>query len=127
VTGSSVTASSVLLVALGAAVGAPLRSVVDRWAREHTRAGTILGTLIVNVVGSFVLGVVAGIPHPADWLMPLVGIGFCGALTTFSTLAFETWVFLEERAWRPFVANLALTLGLGLPAVWLGYALAGAV
>lgn len=123
-TAPSVTASSVLLVALGAAAGAPLRFVVDRWAREHTRAGTILGTLVVNVVGSFVLGVVAGLPDAAGWLMPLVGIGFCGALTTFSTLAFESWVFLEERAWRPFLANLALTLGLGLPAVWLGYLLA---
>jgi CrcB protein len=115
--------SPVLLVALGAAFGAPLRFLVDRWARDHTRAGTILGTLVVNVVGSFVLGVVAGVPGPPGWLMPQVGIGFCGALTTFSTLAFETWVFLEERAWRPFVANLALTLGLGLPAVWLGYVL----
>jgi CrcB protein len=117
------TASAVALVALGAAVGAPLRFVVDRWAREHTRAGTILGTLVVNVVGSFVLGAVAGWPDLPTWVMPLVGIGFCGALTTFSTLAFETWVFLEERAWEPFVANLALTLGLGLPAVWLGYLL----
>ena len=117
------TGSGALLVLAGGAVGAPLRFVVDRWAREHTRAGTILGTLIVNVVGSFVLGVVAGVPHPASWLLPLVGIGFCGALTTFSTLAFETWVFLEERAWKPFAANLALTLGLGLPAVWLGYLL----
>ena len=112
-----------LLVLVGAALGAPLRFLVDRWAREHTRAGTILGTLVVNVVGSFVLGVVAGVSHPADWLMPLVGIGFCGALTTFSTLAFETWVFLEERAWRPFAGNLALSLGLGLPALWLGFAL----
>ena len=117
------TGSGALLVLAGAAVGAPLRFVVDRWAREHTRAGTILGTLVVNVVGSFVLGLVAGVPDAADWLMPLVGIGFCGALTTFSTLAFETWVFLEERAWKPFVANLTLTLGLGLPAVWLGYLL----
>ena len=117
------TGTGALLVLGGAAVGAPVRFLVDRWAREHTRAGTILGTLVVNVVGSCVLGLVAGLPHPADWLVPLVGIGFCGALTTFSTLAFEAWVFLEERAWKPFAANLALTLGLGLPAVWLGYLL----
>ncbi|NYG06735.1 CrcB protein [Phycicoccus badiiscoriae] len=116
-------ASSALLVVVGAAVGAPLRFVVDRWAREHTRAGTILGTLVVNVAGSLVLGLVAGLRDAPDWVLPLVGIGFCGALTTFSTLAFETWVFFEERAWRAFAANLALTFGLGLPAVWLGFLL----
>jgi CrcB protein len=112
-----------LLVAAGAAVGAPVRFLVDRWARAHSSAGTILGTLVVNVAGSFVLGLVAGWDGAASWVLPLVGIGFCGALTTFSTLAFETWVFLEERAWRPFAANLALSLGLGLGAVWLGFAI----
>jgi fluoride exporter len=114
-----------LLVALGAAVGAPARYLTDRWARMHSRAGTTLGTLIVNVVGSLVLGVVAAVsraPGAPQWLMPLVGVGFCGALTTFSTLTLETWVFFEERAWRPFAANLALTLGLGGLAAVAGYA-----
>jgi CrcB protein len=112
------------LVAVGAAVGAPTRFLVDRWAREHSSAGTILGTLVVNVAGSFVLGLAAGWSGAPTWVLPLVGIGFCGALTTFSTLAFETWVFLEERAWRPFVVNLGLSLVLGLGAVWLGWAVA---
>jgi CrcB protein len=119
-----VTPATALLVALGAAAGAPLRFLVDRWARRHSRAGTTLGTLVVNIVGSFVLGVVAGLPHAPTWVMPLVGIGFCGALTTFSTLAFEMWVFLERHEWKPFVATLALSLGVGLPAVWLGWAVA---
>jgi CrcB protein len=114
-----------LLVAAGAALGAPTRFLVDRWARHHHRSGTILGTLVVNVVGSFVLGVVVAVsrePGAPSWLLPLVGVGFCGALTTFSTLAFETWVFLEERAWRPFVANLGLSLVLGGLAAVVGYA-----
>ena len=112
-----------VLVALGAAVGAPLRFLVDGWARARYDAGTIIGTLVVNVAGSLVLGVAAGWAAAPSWVLPLVGIGFCGALTTFSTLAFETWVSLERREWRPFAANLALSLGLGLPAVWLGWAL----
>ena len=116
--------TAVLLVAVGAAVGAPLRFLVDRWAREHSAAGTVLGTLVVNVVGSFVIGVVAGWPDVAWWVVPLVAVGFCGALTTFSTLAFELWIALERREWRPFTANLVLSLGLGLPAVWLGYLVA---
>jgi CrcB protein len=119
-----------LLVAAGAAVGAPTRFLVDRWARHHHRSGTVLGTLVVNVVGSLILGVVVAVsrePGAPSWLLPLVGVGFCGALTTFSTLAFETWVFLEERAWRPFVANLALSVGLGFLAAVLGYAAASAL
>lgn len=112
-----------LLVAAGAVVGAPLRFLVDRWARARHDAGTIVGTLVVNVAGSLVLGIVAGWSTGPSWVLPLVGIGFCGALTTFSTLAFETWVFLERREGKPFAANLALSLGLGLPAVWLGWAL----
>lgn len=119
-----------LLVAAGAAVGAPTRFLVDRWARHHHRSGTILGTLLVNVVGSLLLGVVAAVsrePGAPTWLLPLVGVGFCGALTTFSTLAFETWVFFEERAWRPFAANLALSLGLGGLAAVVGYVAASAL
>ena len=114
-----------LLVAAGAAVGAPTRFLVDRWARHHYRSGTILGTLLVNVMGSFMLGVVVSVsrePGAPSWLLPLVGVGFCGALTTFSTLAFETWVFWEERAWKPFAANLALSLALGGLAAVTGYA-----
>jgi CrcB protein len=122
-----VTPTSALLVAAGAAVGAPLRFVVDRWARRHSRAGTTLGTLIVNIVGSFLLGVVAGLPDAPSWVMPLLGVGFCGALTTFSTLAFELWVFLERHEWKPFAAALLLSLGVGLPAVWLGWSLASLV
>lgn len=112
-----------LLVVAGAVVGAPVRFLVDRIARDTSSAGTILGTLVVNVVGSFILGMCAGWAGRPSWLLPLVGIGFCGAMTTFSTLAFETWVFFEERAWRPFAANLVLSLGLGLLAVWAGFAL----
>jgi CrcB protein len=110
-----------LLVLAGAVVGAPLRFLVDRLAREKSSAGTILGTLVVNVVGSFVLGVCVGWRGPPSWVLPLVGIGFCGALTTFSTLAFETWVFFEERAWRPFATNVVLSVGLGVFALWLGF------
>ena len=56
-----------LLVTAGAAVGAPLRFLVDRLAREASSAGTILGTLIVNVAGSALLGLVAGWPSAPAW------------------------------------------------------------
>jgi CrcB protein len=119
-----------LFVIAGAVLGAPARYLTDRWARQRFRAGTIAGTLVVNVVGSFLLGVVAAASRhlgAPEWVLPLVGVGFCGALTTFSTLAFETWVFIEERAWRPFAANLLLSLVLGFLAVATGYAAGSAL
>ena len=76
-----------LLVAVGAGLGAPLRLVVDRWL------GALRGTLLVNGVGSLLLGLVVGASDP---VVALVGTGFCGAFTTFSTYA---WLVVERQRW----------------------------
>ena len=112
-----------LLVALGAAVGAPARYLVNHLARERLGATPAAGTLVVNVAGSFVLGLLVGAGVTGAPLA-LVGIGFCGALTTFSTLAVEVWDALsdERRVEATAVVTLSLTLGIG--AAWLGWAAA---
>ena len=78
-----------LLVAPGAAVGAPLRYLTDHWVRARHDSGFPWGTLIVNVCGSLILGFVLGLPVAPGW-QALIGTGFCGALTTYSTFSFET-------------------------------------
>jgi fluoride exporter len=83
-----VTASVALAVALGAALGAPLRYVVER----RLAAAWPWGTWTVNVVGSVVLGgllgaVAAGATEVEAWPVVLVGVGFCGSLTTFGGFA----------------------------------------
>jgi len=105
-----VTPQTVLLVSLGAALGAPLRFVVER----RLRSAYPWGTWVVNVVGSAVLGGLAGYvsvladPRSAAVAVALVGAGFCGALTTFGGFAAQVLDLaaapagegLGPRSWR---------------------------
>ncbi|MEV4277271.1 fluoride efflux transporter CrcB [Actinoplanes xinjiangensis] len=77
-----------LLVALGAAIGAPLRFLTDRMMQARFGTAFPWGTLTVNVAGSFVLGLVLGLPVDPG-TVALLGTGFCGALTTYSTFSWE--------------------------------------
>ncbi|BCJ71804.1 putative fluoride ion transporter CrcB 2 [Catellatospora sp. IY07-71] len=118
---------TVLLVALGAAVGAPLRYLVDRAVQSRHDSVFPWGTLVVNVAGSFVLGLLAGgtvagaVPGS---LMFLLGTGFCGALTTYSTFGYETLRLAETGATGLAVLNVAVSATLGLGAAAAGYLLA---
>ena len=116
------TPTEALLVALGAAVGAPLRYLVNHWLRERLGATPAAGTLVVNIAGSFVLGAIVGAGVGAAPLA-LIGIGFCGALTTFSTLALEIWDAMSDGRHHHAVANVALSLALGIGAASLGWVL----
>jgi CrcB protein len=114
-----------LLVALGAAVGAPARYLVDRAVQARHESGRPWGTLAVNVAGSLVLGFVAGLGVRGGW-SALVGTGFCGALTTWSTLGYETVRLVEEDDARGAWGNLTLSLAGGVAAAALGAAAATA-
>jgi len=114
-----------LSVALGAALGAPLRFLVSRWL-DHGRTrlwhAVPMGTMVVNVFGSFLLGwIIAAGSDPA--LAALLGAGFCGALTTYSTFSYETWQLIEARAPGRAAVNVAANLLLGFAAAALGWAL----
>ena len=87
-----------LLVALGAAVGAPTRFLVAQRLRG------LRATLLVNVAGSALLGLLA---HPGASTYAFVGVGFCGALTTFSTFAVEV---AEARSWRYLLGSAGACL-----------------
>lgn len=111
-----------LLVVLGAAAGAPLRLLATRWAARRD-GEPARGTLAVNVAGSALLGALLGLTDPSPAVLALVGTGFCGTLTTFSTLGADVVRLIEERALARVAAYLAATLVLGLGAAAAGYAL----
>ncbi|MDQ2585853.1 fluoride efflux transporter FluC [Saccharothrix yanglingensis] len=105
-----------LLVFAGAATGAVLRYLTTRLLRgDSPRA-----VLLVNVVGSFALGWVAG-SSPA--LTALVGTGLCGGLTTYSTFSHDTVTLVERGEHRKALANVAANLVLGVSAAALGHVL----
>lgn len=118
------TAWTVLLVGVGAAVGAPLRYLADAAARKRFAAAFPWGTFAVNVAGSFVLGAVAagaGAAGPA--VQAAVGTGFCGALTTYSTFGYELVALTGRGERRTALAYALASVVLGVAAAAAGFAL----
>ena len=121
---------SALLVALGAAVGAPLRYYTDRAVQSRTGSVLPWGTLTVNVAGSLLLGLVVGGARAGgvgDEVLAAVGVGFCGALTTYSTFGYETLRLVESGSRLYAFLNILLSLGVGFGAAGAGLAIALAV
>ncbi|HEY9474089.1 MAG TPA: fluoride efflux transporter CrcB [Mycobacteriales bacterium] len=119
-----------LLVALGTAIGAPLRYAVDRFVQQRHDGVFPWGTFVVNVLGSLVLGIVTYAVTIGAWpdtVTVLVGAGLCGGFTTFSSFCFETWRLLEAGAVLEAELNLVASLLAGLAAAAGGWLLAGAI
>ena len=113
-------------VAAGA-VGAPLRDLVDGAVRHRTRGAFPWGTFVVNATGSLILGFLTGLAlYHAFPKSPrvILGTGFCGAYTTFSTFTYETVRLLEEDALSQALLNAIGTLIVGAAAAGVGLALA---
>lgn len=119
-----------LLVAVGGALGAPLRYLTDRAVQRRHDTVFPWGTFTVNVLGCLLLGVLTGAvthgaaSHPVQLLL---GTGLCGALTTYSTFSYETLRLAESGARLFAFLNVAAGLVAGLGAVGVGGLLADAV
>jgi fluoride exporter len=118
---------SVLLV-LGIGVvgglGAVARFALDGAVSARVGREFPWGTLVVNLVGAFLLGVIVGASAASDTYR-LVGTGLIGAFTTFSTWIFESHRLAEDGQLRAGILNLALSLVLGLAVTWAGRVLGG--
>ena len=119
----------VAFVAAGA-IGATVRYVVDAAIGDRTEGVFPWGTFVINASGSLALGLLTGLGlyhgFPKTPRMVL-GTGFCGALTTFSTFTYETVRLIEEDALAEAVRNVAATAAVCLGAAALGLAVAAAV
>ncbi len=121
---------TLLAVLCGAAAGGVLRHFVIRLAMHRLGAGLPWGTLLVNLSGAGLAGLLGGF-----WYQGLGGavglagalflVGLLGSYTTVSALSLQTLELLQERKTRLALAYLLLSLGLGLPLTALGFVLAG--
>lgn len=118
------------LVMLGAAVGAPVRYLTDRAVQRRHDTLFPWGTFAVNVIGSLILGAVIGAARagaaPTQLQLGL-GVGFCGALTTYSTLSYETLRLAEDGARFFAAANVVASIVAGLGAAFVGAAISQAI
>ncbi len=134
----AVLTNTVTLLAVGGALGTNARYWLALWFNEASwrNPGTWLGsfplgTFVINVSGSFVLGLVGTIflqrlPDYREWFV-LLGTGFCGGYTTFSTFEWETLQLLRDRSWALAAANVVGSVIVGFIGVVLGAAVANLI
>ena len=117
---------TLVLLVLAGAVGAVLRYEVERAVRRRSRSDLPVGILLVNVSGSFALGLVVGLAEHLDvpsLVVTVVGTGLLGAYTTFSTFSVDTVALAERGRVGAAAANIGVSLVAGLAAAALGLAL----
>lgn len=117
-----------LAISIGAIVGANARFLLGGWVMDRMGSEFPYGTLVVNVSGSFVIGLLYALieRHGApDWVRPLLMVGFLGAYTTFSTFSLDTLALAERGAWIAAAVYIAGSVAASLMAVWLGVTLVG--
>lgn len=119
--------STYLYIGLGSALGGVARYACSNWVGERIAGSFPWGTLLVNVTGCFVIGLVAALDKAGGrWqLSPLalqfLMVGVLGGYTTFSAFSLQTLTLLRAGAWLSAGTNVLASVLLSLLAVWLGY------
>jgi CrcB protein len=119
---------TIVLVFVGAMVGAPLRYLTDRAVQTRHDSLFPWGTFSVNISGCLILGALTGagtaLPGP---LLALLGTGFCGTLTTYSTFSYENLRLVEQKAYFYAAMNIIVSVIAGLGAALIAYTTTSAV
>ncbi|WP_297115032.1 fluoride efflux transporter CrcB [uncultured Porphyromonas sp.] len=109
-----------LFVALGGALGSAMRYLTAILLARHYTGSIPLATLVVNVLGCFLIGLLIGLCSETTYLRLLFITGFCGGFTTFSTFTAESYVMFREGAYGLALLYIAGSVLIGLLALWIG-------
>jgi fluoride exporter len=125
--------TEMIWVAIGGAVGSLARFLLNKWVSDSVGAVFPYGILLINVVGSLIIGLAAGFlaqpktPSVVAIVAPLVMVGLCGGFTTFSSFSLQTWQMIQAGEWLRVVINIVLSVGLCLAATGIGFWITAAV
>ncbi len=113
------------IIALGGGIGSVSRYLVTIWAAERFGSAFPYGTLLVNVAGSFIIGLfmtlfLERIELDPQWRL-FIAVGFLGGLTTFSSFSYETLRLVQEGAMSQAFANAGSNVFLCLASTWAGF------
>ena len=115
---------AMLIAGLGGFVGTCLRYLTGRLCHLWDVGGFPLGTFVVNVVGSFIIGALLGLAERNNVITPTMNVllvtGFCGGFTTFSSFADDIFLMLQQRHLAMFALYTGFSLVLGVIMVWMG-------
>ena len=115
----------IILIGTGGFIGSVLRFYVSKFIQNAFLSSFPYGTFLVNVIGCLFIGLIFGIAEKGTWLTPewrmFLTVGLCGGFTTFSTFSSESFQLLRDGQLMHLFTYSALSVSLGLLAVYLGY------
>ncbi|MGH7487743.1 MAG: fluoride efflux transporter CrcB [Gemmatimonadaceae bacterium] len=115
-------------VAIGSGIGGVVRLLLGNFIQQRVGTSFPLGTLVINITGSFILGFLIryalATPNITPELRALMTTGFCGGYTTFSTYSFETATLIEDGRYERASLYILLSVGVALLGVFGGFAAA---
>jgi CrcB protein len=113
-----------ILVAVGGFFGAIARFGISNWFKKHFPVSFPIATLLINLAGAFLLGIIVGKGLSQSWQL-LLGTGFMGAFTTFSTFKLENIQLHADKKWGILAAYLVISYTFGILLAFLGMKLGG--
>jgi len=115
---------SLILVGVGSSVGGIIRYLTQLFVQKHYPSSFPFGTLSVNIIGCFLIGIIYALAERGNILSPsmrlLLATGFCGGYTTFSSFAYENISLLRDGEFFYTSIYILLSLAIGLLAVYVG-------